>query len=88
MNIAMLQKLRAGVVFIDKNLKITQANQNFISMLGDEAKEINEIIPGLVGADIKSLLPYSFYNIVSFVLNTNEEVVNRDVQIQDNLINI
>jgi hypothetical protein len=57
-------------------------------MLGDEAKEINEIVPGLVGADIKSLLPYSFYNIVSFVLNTNEEVVNRDVQIQDNLINI
>jgi iron only hydrogenase large subunit-like protein len=88
MNTAMLQKLRAGVVFIDKNLKITQANQNFINMLGDEAKEINEIVPGLVGADIKSLLPYSFYNIVSFVLNTNEEVVNRDVQIQDNLINI
>jgi transcriptional regulator with PAS, ATPase and Fis domain len=85
---AMLQKLRSGVVFIDKNLKIIQANQSFINILGDEAKEINDVVPGLVGADIKSFLPYSFYNIVTFVLNTNEEVVNRDIQLENGLLNI
>ena len=85
---AMLQKLRSGVVFIDKNLKIIQANQSFISLLGEEAKEISEVVPGLVGADIKSFLPYTFYNIVSFVLSTNEEVVNRDVQLENGFLNI
>lgn len=85
---AMLQKLPAGVVIIDKNLKILQTNQSFINILGDEAKEINDVIPGLVGADIKSLLPYTFYNIVNFVLNSNEEVINRDVQTEKILLNI
>jgi iron only hydrogenase large subunit-like protein len=85
---AMLQKLPAGVLIIDKNLKIIQANQSFINTLGDEVKEINEVIPGLVGADIKTLLPYTFHNIVSFVLNTNEEVINRDIQYEDRLLNV
>lgn len=85
---AMLQKLPAGVLIIDKNLKIIQANQSFINTLGDEVKEINEVIPGLVGADIKTLLPYTFHNIVTFVLNTNEEVINRDIQYEDRLLNI
>jgi iron only hydrogenase large subunit-like protein len=85
---AMLQKLRAGVVIINKDLKIIQANQSFINLLGHEASEINEVIPGLVGADIKSLLPYSFYNIITYVINTNEEVVNRDVQLENVLLNI
>jgi sensor histidine kinase regulating citrate/malate metabolism len=84
----MLQKLPAGVLIIDKNLKIIQANQSFINTLGDEVKEINEVIPGLVGADIKTLLPYTFHNIVSFVLNTNEEVINRDIQYEDRLLNV
>jgi iron only hydrogenase large subunit-like protein len=87
-NSIMLQKLRAGVVFVDKSLKIIQANQTFVNMLGEDANEINEVVPGLVNADIKSFLPYSFYNLISFVLNTNEEVINRDVKVDDKLLNI
>jgi sensor histidine kinase regulating citrate/malate metabolism len=85
---SLFQKIRAGIVLIDKNLKIIQANQTFINMLGDEAKEINEVVPGLMGADIKSLLPYSFYNIITFVINSNEDVINRDVQLENSLLNI
>jgi iron only hydrogenase large subunit-like protein len=85
---AMLQKLPAGIVIIDKNLKIVQANQSFINMLGEDAQEINEVVPGLVGADLKSLLPYNLYNIVSFVLNTNDEVVNKDVSIDEQMFNL
>jgi iron only hydrogenase large subunit-like protein len=85
---AMLQKLRAGIVFVDKNLKIIQANDSFIDLLGEDAKEINEVVPGLVGADMKSLLPSAFSNIVNFVLNSNEEVTNRDVQTESGLLNI
>lgn len=85
---AMLQKITVGIVLIDKNLKIIQANESFINILGDEAKEISEVIQGLAGADIKSLLPNAFYNIVSFVLNSNEEVINKDIQFEERFLNI
>lgn len=81
---AMLQKIPSAVVIVDRNLKILQSNQSFIELIGDDAREINEVIPGLVGADLKSLLPHSIYALFSYVLTSNEEVVNRDIH-QDEL---
>ncbi|MFW5644654.1 MAG: [Fe-Fe] hydrogenase large subunit C-terminal domain-containing protein [Bacteroidota bacterium] len=85
---AMLQKLPSGLVILDENLKIIQANQSFINMLGEEAQEINEVIPGLSGADLKTLLPYSIYNLFTFVLTNNEPIQNRDISFQDKLLNV
>ena len=85
---AMLQKLPSGVVILDEKLKIIQANATFIDMLGVEAHEINEIIPGLVGADLKTLLPYNFYNLFSYVLANNESIQNRDITFNDKLLNV
>ncbi len=84
----MLQKLNAGVVIVDEHLKIIQSNQGFITILGEEANEINEIIPGLVGADLKTLLPVQFYKLFSFVLTSNEDVLNRDVHFREGLLNV
>ena len=84
----MLQKLNAGVVIVDEHLKIIQSNQGFITILGEEANEINEIIPGLVGADLKTLLPVQFYKMFSFVLMNNEDVLNRDVHFGEGLLNV
>lgn len=85
---SMLQKLPSAVVIVDENLKIIESNQSFIHTLGDEAAEINEIIPGLVGADLKSLLPFQFYKLFSAVLTNNENVVNRDVHLGERLLNV
>jgi Na+-translocating ferredoxin:NAD+ oxidoreductase RNF subunit RnfB len=85
---AMLQKLPSAIVILDEKLKILQANETFIQMLGDEAREINEIIPGLVGADLKTLLPYNFYNLFSYVLINNENIQNRDITFGDKLLNL
>jgi len=54
---ATLQKLVSGVVIIDENLKIVQSNKAFIRILGEDAALVDEVIPGLIGADLKSLLP-------------------------------
>lgn len=75
----MLQKLPSGVVILDDTLKIHQANQSFIDMLGEDAKEINEVIPGLTGADLKKFLPYNIYNLFTYVLSNNENITNRDI---------
>lgn len=84
---AMLQKLPSGLVILNEKLKIIQANQSFIDMLGEDAKEINEIIPGLAGADLKTLLPYNIYNLFTYVLANNENIRNRDITYNDQLLN-
>ncbi|MGD9978436.1 MAG: [Fe-Fe] hydrogenase large subunit C-terminal domain-containing protein [Bacteroidales bacterium] len=85
---SMLKKLPSSVVIVDKKLKVLQSNQSFIDLLGDEALEINEIIPGLIGADLKSLVPYNVHNLFSYVLQNNNDIVNRDIHYKDNLLNI
>jgi len=85
---SMLQKLPSGVVIIDKNLKIVHSNNSFIETLGEEAKAIDEIIPGLVGADLKTLLPFNIYNLFTHVFSTGENILNRDIHIDDNLLNL
>ncbi len=84
----MLQKLPSSVVIIDDNLRVIQANQSFIKRLGTEAEEINEVIPGLVGADIKTLLPYQIYNLFSYVIQNGEDIQNRDIHLNEQLYNL
>jgi transcriptional regulator with PAS, ATPase and Fis domain len=85
---SMLQKLTSGVVIVDENLRIVQANKTFIETLGEDAKMIDEVIPGLVGADLKTLLPYNFYNMFSYVLKTDEDVTNKDTRYNDSMLNV
>lgn len=83
---AMLQKIPSGVVIVDDDLKIIESNKAFIELLGEEAHELNEMVPGLVGADLKTLLP--FHKLFSNVLISGEDVLNRDVFFGDVLFNI
>jgi len=85
---SMLNKLPNGVVIVDNELKILQSNKRFLEIIGEDAEDIAEIIPGLRGADLKTLLPFSVYNIFSFVLRENESVISRDVQLEDRMFNI
>jgi len=85
---AVLQELSAGVVVVDSKLRIVQSNKKFIEIMGDDAREINEVIPGLVGADLKSLLPYQFYNLFSYVLSNHQTIHNRDVHFHEALLNV
>lgn len=85
---SMLQKLPSSIVIVDENLKVIESNLSFINSLGEDAAEINEIIPGLVGADIKTLLPFQVYKLFTAVLANNENVLNRDIYIDDRLMNI
>lgn len=84
----MLHKLPSMVVICDQNLKIIQTNNSFIELLGEEAQEINEVVPGLAGADLKTLLPYNFYNLFTYVLSHNESITNRDLQHEGKMLNV
>jgi hypothetical protein len=84
----MLDKLPNGVVITDANLKILHSNQSFINIIGEDAKAISDVIPGLTGADLKSLIPFNVYNMFSFVIKENEPVISKDVHFEDKMLNI
>ncbi|MBN1596872.1 MAG: 4Fe-4S dicluster domain-containing protein [Bacteroidales bacterium] len=85
---AILDNLRAGIVVVDYQLKIVKANNTFSRILGEEAREINEVIPGLVGADLKKLFSPEIYNLFSFVITNSEPIDTRDVIHNDSLLNL
>jgi len=84
----MLHKLPSMVVICDAQLKILQTNDSFIELLGEDAREINEVVPGLAGADLKTLLPYHFYNLFTYVLMHNESITNRDLKHDGKVLNV
>lgn len=84
----MLEKLPSAVVIVDHNLKILHSNQSFINTIGEDAKAISEVIPGLTGADIRTLIPFNVYNMFSFVLKEDEPVVSKDVHFEERMLNI
>ncbi|MCX7986849.1 MAG: 4Fe-4S binding protein [Bacteroidales bacterium] len=85
---AMFQKLRAGIVIFDQHLKIVRSNQSFVNILGDEAAQINDVVPGLVGADLRTLLPKEFIPLANYVLEHNEEILNKDIPSGDGFLNV
>ncbi len=83
---AMLNKIRAGIVMVDTNLNIIEANLSFVNMMGEDAKQLNEVIPGLKGADINTLLPFG--KLFNTVLQTGQEIINRDTTVEDVILNV
>lgn len=84
----MLDKLPTGVVIVDNSLKILHSNHSFINIIGEDAKAISEVIPGLAGADLKTLIPFNVYNMFTFVLKEDEPVVSKDIHFEDKMLNI
>ena len=84
----MLEKLPTGVVIVDNNLKILHSNLSFINIIGEDAKAIAEVIPGLAGADLKTLIPFNVYNMFTYVIKEDDPVVSKDVHFEDKMLNI
>ncbi|MFA8436097.1 MAG: [Fe-Fe] hydrogenase large subunit C-terminal domain-containing protein [Marinifilaceae bacterium] len=83
---ALLQKIPSGVVIVNEDLKIIEANYNFARMLGEETMDLFETIPGLPDADLTKLVP--FHKLFSSILRTGEENLERDVRCGNGLLHI
>ncbi len=85
---AMLQKIRAGIVIVDHNMKVVNCNETFAHLMGEEAEELYEAIPGLQGADVKELVPEIVGKMFSGLLHTGEEMLERDLTYKNMLLHI
>ena len=83
-----IRGLNAGIVFCDENLKIVESNLAFIEILGEEVKDIHDVIPYLIGADLKTLVPSILIAQFQFILNHDETQISKDVEIDDKWVNI
>lgn len=84
----MIHNLKIGVAMIDENMKIVDSNSAFVEILGDDAKEIDEVIPGLIGANINTLVSKNVSTQIDFVLNGEEAYINKDIEFSDRLLNV
>jgi Na+-translocating ferredoxin:NAD+ oxidoreductase RNF subunit RnfB len=82
----MLDKLKAGVVIVDKELKIIESNRVFVNMMGEDAIQLDEVIPGLKGAELQKLAP--FFRLFQTVLQSGQDLLGRDTQVGNAYLNV
>jgi sensor histidine kinase regulating citrate/malate metabolism len=85
---AMLQKIKAGIVIVDHAMKVVNCNEMFAHLMGEEAEELYETIPGLQGADIRELVPEIVAKMFSGLLHTGEDHLERDLTFKNMLLHI
>lgn len=85
---AMMHKIRAGIVIVDSKFKVIDSNMGFAHLFGEELEELFETIPGLLGADLKELVPEVIFKMFSSLMATGENMLERDLKIQNKLLHI
>jgi len=75
---ALLRTLPFGVVVVDEHLKIIESNEQFISILGEDARLVQASQPGLAGASLEKCI--DFADRFREVLRSGEEIIREDIQ--------
>lgn len=83
---ALLQKMPSGVIMVNQNMEVIEANKSFANMLGNEIESLFEINPGLAGADVSKLVP--FHKLFSTVLQNGEEYLEKDIREDGKLFHV
>ncbi|MBN1927798.1 MAG: PAS domain S-box protein [Prolixibacteraceae bacterium] len=84
----MLQKIRAGIVIVNSDLKIIDSNLGFARLIGEENEELFETIPGLKGADLEMLVPEVILDMFHSILESGESRIERDLKYQNKLLTV
>ncbi len=84
----MLHKINVGIIMMDSNHKVVDSNESFARLMGEETAELFETIPGLNGADVKVLVPEVIYKMMSGILNSGEDLLERDIKVNNKLLHI
>ena len=84
----MLHKIPAGIIMMDKNFKVVDSNESFARLMGDETAELYETITGLKGANVKELVPEVIFKMLSSILLSGEELLERDLEFKNKLLHV
>ena len=84
----MLHKINVGIIMMDMNNKVIDSNESFAKLMGDETVELFETIPGLKGADVKVLVPEVIFKMLTSIMQTGEDMLERDISYHDRLLHV
>ncbi|MCG6186881.1 PAS domain-containing protein [Maribellus maritimus] len=84
----MLHKINVGILMMDDNHKVVDSNVSFAQLMGEETSELFETIPGLKGADVSVLVPEVIFKMMSSILTSGEEILERDIKFQNKLLHV
>ena len=73
---------------MDQNHKVVDSNESFARLMGEESMELFETIPGLKGADVSVLVPEVIFKMLSGILASGEDLLERDIKINNKLLHI
>lgn len=81
-----LRKIPSGVVIVDDQMKIREANLSFARMMGEEIEQLYETVPALVDAELKKIAP--FHKLFSSALSTGVDNLERDIRFGNKMFHI
>ena len=84
----MIHKISAGIVMIDHNFKVVDSNRTFAKLMGEETVELYETIPGLKGANAEELVPEVIFKMMSNIMTTGEDILERNLKYQNKLLHV
>lgn len=84
----MLHKINLGIVLIDQNHRVVDSNESFARLMGEESMELFETIPGLKGADVSVLVPEVIYKMLTSIMASGEDNLERDIKFQNRLLHV
>ncbi len=84
----MMHKINVGILMMDKQFKVIDSNQSFAKLMGEETVELFETIPGLKGADVSVLVPEIIFKMLSGIMSSGEDLLERDLKFQNKLLHV
>jgi PAS domain S-box-containing protein len=84
----MLHKINVGILLMDEHLKVIDSNKSFARLMGEDTEELFETIAGLKGAEVAELVPEVIFKMLTSILTSGEELLERDIKYSDRLLHV
>jgi len=83
---ALIRAMPSGVVIADENLAIVECNRLFAEMMGPDSVMIYEARPGMEGASLAKVAPFS--RLFKEALTSHGEPIRKDLRVGDRVIRL
>lgn len=84
----MIHKISSGIVMVNSKHRVVDSNASFAKLMGEETEELYETIPGLANADVRVLVPDVIFKMITSVLSSGDDLLERDLKFQNKLVHV
>jgi len=84
----MMHKINVGILMVDNLFKVIDSNQSFARLMGEETIELFNTISGLKGADVSQIVPEIIFKMLSSIMSSGEDLLERDLKFQNKLLHV